>query len=107
MENDNNDLKDWEENPHLYLTDSDGGFILKNDGTPRKKGEDLKVVSLTMDILMNKKQNKQQDAQSQLNKKQLKRLKDNLNQREKLLDKRLISSVNSKMNRQSRQNRGR
>jgi hypothetical protein len=38
MENDNTDLKDWEENPHLYLTDSDGGFILKKDGTPRKKG---------------------------------------------------------------------
>jgi hypothetical protein len=38
MENENNDLKDWEKNPHLYLTDSDGGFILKNDGTPRKKG---------------------------------------------------------------------
>ncbi len=31
-------MKDWEENPHLYLTDSDGGFILKKDGTPRKKG---------------------------------------------------------------------
>ena len=38
MENENNDLKDWEQNPHLYLTDSDGGFILKKDGTPRKKG---------------------------------------------------------------------
>jgi len=31
-------LKDWEQNPHLYLTDSDGGFILKKDGTPRKRG---------------------------------------------------------------------
>ena len=31
-------MKDWEQNPHLYLTDSDGGFILKKDGTPRKKG---------------------------------------------------------------------
>ena len=31
-------MRDWEENPHLYLTDSDGGFILKKDGTPRKKG---------------------------------------------------------------------
>jgi len=31
-------LRDWEENPHLYLTDSDGSFILKKDGTPRKKG---------------------------------------------------------------------
>ena len=31
-------MKDWEQNPHLYLTDSEGNFILKNDGTPRKKG---------------------------------------------------------------------
>ena len=31
-------MHDWEENPHLYLTDSDGSFILKKDGTPRKKG---------------------------------------------------------------------
>jgi len=31
-------LKDWEQNPHLYLTDSEGSFILKKDGTPRKKG---------------------------------------------------------------------
>ena len=38
MENENNDLKDWEQNPHLYLTDSEGNFILKKDGTPRKKG---------------------------------------------------------------------
>jgi hypothetical protein len=38
MENENNDLKDWEQNPHLYLTDSEGSFILKKDGTPRKKG---------------------------------------------------------------------
>ena len=31
-------MKDWEQNPHLYLTDSNGSFILKKDGTPRKKG---------------------------------------------------------------------
>ena len=31
-------MHDWEKNPHLYLTDSDGGFVLKKDGTPRKKG---------------------------------------------------------------------
>jgi len=31
-------LHDWEKNPHLYLTDSEGSFILKKDGTPRKKG---------------------------------------------------------------------
>ena len=38
MENENNELHDWEKNPHLYLTDSDGSFVLKKDGTPRKKG---------------------------------------------------------------------
>ena len=38
MENEKNELHDWEENPHLYLTDSDGSFVLKKDGTPRKKG---------------------------------------------------------------------
>ena len=32
------EITDWEQNPHLYLTDSDGQFLLKKDGTPRKKG---------------------------------------------------------------------
>ena len=32
-----NELKDWEENPHLYLQDDEGNFVLKKDGTPRKK----------------------------------------------------------------------
>ena len=31
------ELKDWEENPHLYLQDNEGNFVLKKDGTPRKK----------------------------------------------------------------------
>ena len=32
------EIKDWEKNPHLYLQDKDGNFVLKKDGTPRKKG---------------------------------------------------------------------
>ena len=31
------ELKDWEQNPHLYLQDDEGNFVLKKDGTPRKK----------------------------------------------------------------------
>ena len=31
------DKPDWELNPEKYATDSDGNFILKVDGTPRKK----------------------------------------------------------------------
>ena len=30
--------KDWELNPHNYQTNEDGSFILKVDGTPKKKG---------------------------------------------------------------------
>lgn len=30
--------KDWELNPQNYLTDEEGSFVLKKDGTPRKKG---------------------------------------------------------------------
>ena len=32
------ELKDWEKNPHLYLQDKEGNFVLKKDGTPRKRG---------------------------------------------------------------------
>ena len=30
-------MEDWIKNPQNYLTDEDGNFILKKDGTPRKK----------------------------------------------------------------------
>ena len=30
-------MKDWETNPHLYLQDDEGNFVLKKDGTPKKK----------------------------------------------------------------------
>ena len=30
-------MEDWKENPQNYLTDEDGNFVLKKDGTPRKK----------------------------------------------------------------------
>jgi len=31
-------MEDWEKNPHKYLTNSQGEYILNKDGTPRKKG---------------------------------------------------------------------
>ena len=30
-------MEDWKENPQNYLTNEDGSFVLKKDGTPRKK----------------------------------------------------------------------
>ena len=30
-------MNDWELNPHLYLQDDEGNFVLKKDGTPKKK----------------------------------------------------------------------
>jgi hypothetical protein len=32
-----NETRDWETNPHLYLQDDEGNFVLKKDGTPKKK----------------------------------------------------------------------
>ena len=32
-----NETRDWEINPHLYLQDDEGNFVLKQDGTPKKK----------------------------------------------------------------------
>ena len=30
-------LNDWDINPDRYLTDADGEFVLKKDGTPKRK----------------------------------------------------------------------
>jgi len=32
-----NETRDWEINPHLYLQDDEGNFVLKQDGTPKRK----------------------------------------------------------------------
>src|SRR5210317_659502 len=31
-------MEDWEKNPENYQTNSDGSFICKKDGTPKRKG---------------------------------------------------------------------
>src|SRR5210317_2019295 len=31
-------MEEWEKNPENYLTDEEGNFVLKKDGTPRLKG---------------------------------------------------------------------
>ena len=30
-------MEDWEKNPKNYLTNPDGSYILKKDGTPKRK----------------------------------------------------------------------
>ena len=35
--------KDWEINPDNYQTDTEGNFVLKKDGTPKKNPVDLLV----------------------------------------------------------------
>jgi hypothetical protein len=37
MSSENDTQPDWEVNPEKYLTDESGSFVLKKDGTPRKK----------------------------------------------------------------------
>jgi len=67
MENENSDLKDWEQNPHLYLTDSEGSFILKKDGTPRKKGG--RPIGATSNYQYSNEQKAKQASKRSLNKK--------------------------------------
>jgi hypothetical protein len=31
-------MNDWDNNPDKYLTDDNGNFILKKDGTPKLRG---------------------------------------------------------------------
>ena len=60
-------MKDWEQNPHLYLTDSDGGFIIKKDGTPRKKGG--RPIGATSNYQYSNEQKAKQASKRALNKK--------------------------------------
>jgi len=60
-------LKDWEQNPHLYLTDSEGSFILKKDGTPRKKGG--RPIGATSNYQYSNEQKAKQASKRSLNKK--------------------------------------
>ena len=60
-------MKDWEQNPHLYLTDSDGGFIIKKDGTPRKKGG--RPIGATSNYQYSNEQKAKQASKRSLNKK--------------------------------------
>ncbi len=38
-------MEDWEKNPNKYLTDAQGNYILKKDGTPQKNVVDQKILS--------------------------------------------------------------
>jgi len=60
-------LKDWEQNPHLYLTDSEGSFILKKGGTPRKKGG--RPIGATSNYQYSNEQKAKQASKRSLNKK--------------------------------------
>ena len=40
-------MEDWEKNPEKYLTNSDGSYILKKDGTPKKKSGRPKNTELS------------------------------------------------------------
>ena len=37
MSSESDSIPDWKINPDKYLTDDSGNFLLKKDGTPRKK----------------------------------------------------------------------
>ena len=90
------DKKDWEVNPQNYLTNPDGSFIIKKDGTPRKKGGRPKGVgnklpdSLTLQKKLTKKLKTKQDNVQKL-KRKLTRAEKSLTEQKKILTENVLT----------------
>jgi hypothetical protein len=90
------DKKDWEVNPQNYLTNPDGSFIIKKDGTPRKKGGRPKGVgnklpdSLTLQKKLTKKLKSKQDNVQKL-KRKLTRAEKSLTEQKKILTENVLT----------------
>jgi len=90
------DKKDWEVNPQNYLTNPDGSFIIKKDGTPRKKGGRPQGAgnktpdSLTLQKKLTKKL-KTKKANVQKLKKKLTRAEKSLTEQKKILTENVLT----------------
>jgi len=89
------------------LTDSDGGFILKKDGTPKKKGG--RPQGSTSNYYYSHEQKAKQKARRAVRKKQkaIETIEKNFNQKSSLLNTPQKFSANLKQNRRNLQTRGR
>ena len=91
-------MEDWEKNPENYLTNSDGSYILKKDGTPRRKPGRPKNSELS-DIKLALQAKKKLDKKNQKVKKltrNLARVKKELDNEEKVLTSNVLTESETK-----------
>ena len=91
-------MDDWEKNPENYLTNSDGSYILKKDGTPRRKPGRPKNSELS-DIKLALQAKKKLDKKNQKVKKltrNLARVKKELDNEEKVLTSNVLTESETK-----------
>jgi len=91
-------MEDWEKNPENYLTNPDGSYILKKDGTPKKKPGRPKNSELS-DIKLALQAKKKLDKKNQKVKKltrSLARVKKELDNEEKVLTSNVLTESETK-----------
>ena len=92
-------MEDWEKNPENYLTNPDGSYILKKDGTPKRKPGRPKNSELS-DIQLALQAKKKLDRKNQKVKKltrRLARVKKEVDTEEKVLTSNVITKSESKI----------
>ena len=83
-------MEDWEKNPKKYLTNSDGSYILKKDGTPKKKSgrpKNTELSDIKLAIQAKNKLNKKNKKVKKLTR-NLARVQKELKEEEKVLTSR-------------------
>ena len=91
-------MQDWEKNPQNYLTNPDGSYILKKDGTPKKKPGRPKNSELS-DIKLALQAKKKLDKKNQKVKKltrSLARVQKELKEEEKVLTSNVLTESETK-----------
>ena len=91
-------MQDWEKNPQNYLTNPDGSYILKKDGTPKKKPGRPKNSELS-DIKLALQAKKKLDKKNQKVKKltrSLARVQKELKEEEKVLTSNVLTKSETK-----------
>src|SRR6056300_1553969 len=91
-------MEDWEKNPKNYLTNPDGSYILKKDGTPKRKPGRPKNSELSDLQLAVRAKNKLTKKSKKVQKltRSLARVKKELDQEEKVLTSNVITKSESK-----------
>ena len=85
-------MEDWEKNPKKYLTNSSGEYILKRDGTPKKKSgrpKDSELSGIQLALRAKNKLTKKNKKVKKLTR-SLARVKKELDTEEKVLTSNVI-----------------